>query len=107
MKHANNMREKVDRADNAGATAKKAAEKKRSSSRLEHENDRIEIGKGMANAGVGIRAVGSMPHLDSSKHAEELVAGPKKAGADEKKTWIKGSSESKKMGGSHSVKGKL
>ncbi len=107
MKHANNIREKICRADNAGLTAKKAAEEKRSSSRLEHKNDRIEIGKGTVNAGVGVRAMGNMPYLESSKHTEEEVAIPKKTGADEKKTWIKGSSESKKIGSRHCVKGKL
>jgi hypothetical protein len=104
--HANNMREKVDRTDNAGAIAKKAAEEKRKTAHLDERNDRIEVGKGVANAGVGMRAVGNTPHFDKPMVAEEEVA-PKKADANDRRTWIGGSSESKKMGGSHSVKGKL
>ena len=105
--HANNMREKVDRTDNAEAIAKKAAEAKRRTTNLDGRIDRIEVGKGVANAGVGMRAVGNTPHGENPLVAEEAVVAPKKADVNDKRTWIGGSSESKKMGGSHSVKGKL
>jgi hypothetical protein len=117
MKHANNMREKVARDDNAEASAKKAAEEKRGTAHLGNKNDSIVIGKGVANAGVGgdrmVRPVERMAPCESSKEdiapensAEGSGAGQKKVGGN-KSTWIKGSSESKKMGGSHNVKAKL
>ena len=116
MKHANNIREKVSRTDNAGATAKKAAEEKRNTTHPDSKNDRIEIGQGTAHAGVGNRMVapsermapfdGSKDDKETDVSNEEGVSEPKKVRA-KKNTWIKGSSESKKMGGSHSVKGKL
>jgi hypothetical protein len=100
------MREKVDRTDNAEAIAKKAADEKRKTFHVDERNDRIEVGKGVAHAGVGMRAVGNAPHVENPTVAEEAVA-PKKADANDKRTWIGGSSESRKKGGSHSVKGKL
>jgi hypothetical protein len=116
MKHANNMREKVTRTDNAEASAKKAAEEKRVTAHLDNRNDRIEIGKGVANAGVGgNRMVGPADRMapfegtkggDEAESAEETATG-KKAGTSHKSTWIKGSSESKKLGGSQNVKAKL
>jgi hypothetical protein len=105
--HANNMREKVDRTDNAEAIAKKAAEEKRRTVHLDGRNDRIEVGKGVANAGVGMRAVGNTPHAENPLPGEEVAIPAKKTDANDRRTWIGGSSESKKMGGSHSVKGKL
>jgi hypothetical protein len=108
MKHANNMREKVDRADNAEAIAKKAAVEKRGLSHPDQKSGRIEVGKGVANVGVGMRAVGYNAHAEiPPEAAAEVATAPKKAVANDKRTWIGGSSESKKMGGSHSVKGKL
>jgi hypothetical protein len=117
MKHSNNMREKVSRTDNAGAVAKKAAEEKRVTSRSENKNDRIEIGNGVAHAGVGgshtVGPIERMAPFESTKESkeegkaeEEVENAPKKSGTS-KSSWIKGSSESKKLGGSHSVKGKL
>jgi hypothetical protein len=117
MKHANNMREKVARVDNAEASAKKAAEEKRGTAILGNKNDRIVIGKGVANAGVGgdrmVRPVERMAPFESSEEnvspedaTEGSGAGQKKVGGN-KSTWIKGSSESKKMGGSQNVKAKL
>jgi hypothetical protein len=113
MKHANNMREKVTRTDNAEASAKKAAEEKRVTAHLDNRNDRIEIGKGVANAGVGgNRMVGPVERTapfegtkgsDEPESTEEAATGKK----SHKSTWIKGSSESKKMGGSQNVKAKL
>ena len=115
MKHANNMREKVTRTDNAEASAKKAAEEKRGTAHLDNRNDRIEIGKGVANAGVGgNRMVGPAERMapfegtrgsdEPESPAEETATGKK---ASHKSTWIKGSSESKKLGGSQNVKAKL
>lgn len=116
MKHANNIREKVDRADNAGATAKKAAEKKRNAANPENRNDRIVIGEGAAHAGLGGgRMVGPLERMapfegskndQDSRIGSDEVAGSKKSGK-QKNSWIKGSSESKRMGGGHNVKGKL
>ena len=106
MKHANNMREKVDRTDNAEAIAKKAAEEKRKITHLDGRNDRIEVGKGVANAGLGMRAGGNTQRSENPLVADSTVA-TKKADTNDRRTWIGGSSESKKMGGSHSVKGKL
>ncbi len=115
MKHANNMREKITRTDNAEASAKKAAEEKRVTAHLDNRNDRIEIGKGVANAGVGgNRMVGPAERMapfegakgsDEPESAVEETATGKKA--SHKSTWIKGSSESKKLGGSQNVKAKL
>ena len=112
------MREKVTRTDNAEASAKKAAEEKRVTAHLDDKDDRIGIGKGVANAGVGgNRMIGPAERMapydcrkasdESENAAEETTDGTKKAGASHKNTWIKGSSESKKMGGSHNVKAKL
>jgi hypothetical protein len=116
MKHANNMREKVTRMDNAEATAKKAAEEKRGTANLDDNKGRIEIGKGGASPGTGrIGMVGPterMAPYDGAKaingpeEVAEVTGSQKKEGRN-KSTWIKGSSESKKMGGSHNVKGKL
>lgn len=114
MKHSNNMRDKITPKDNAGAVAKKAAEEKRVTARLDSNHDRIEIGTGAARAGMGgERAVGpgermapySGPKDAEQGRAEEAETGPKKARS--KTSWIKGSSESKRMGGEHNVKGKL
>jgi hypothetical protein len=115
MKHSNNMREKITPKDNAGAVAKKAAEEKRVTARLDNSSDRIEIGTGAAHAGMGgnqkVGPVERMAPSSAPKNAEkegaveEEETGPKKARS--KSSWIKGSSESKKMGGSHNVKGKL
>lgn len=70
----------------------------------------------MAHAGVGNRMVtpsermapfvGSKDDKKTGVTIGEGVSEPKKA-RPKRNTWIKGSSESKKMGGSHSVKGKL
>ena len=68
--HANNMREKVDRTDNAEAIAKKAAEAKRRITNLDGRNDRIEVGKGVANAGVGMRATGNTLDVENPLVAE-------------------------------------
>jgi hypothetical protein len=115
MKHSNNMREKITPKDNAGAIAKKAAEEKRVTARLDNNSDRIEIGTSAAHAGMGgNQKVGPgerMTPFGGSKDAEkegsdiEDEIGQKKARS--KTSWIKGSSESKRMGGSHNVKGKL
>ena len=105
--HANNMREKVDRTDNAEKVAKKAAEEKRKTLNLDGKSDKIEVGKGVANAGVGMRVTGSAAQVDMPPEAEAVVGTSKRAALNEKRTWIGGSSEGKKMGGSHNVKGKL
>jgi hypothetical protein len=105
--HANNMREKVDRTDNAEAIAKKAAEEKRKTFSVDDRKDRIEVGKGVANAGVGMRMTGSAAPVEIPIEAEAVVGTSKRAALNEKRTWVGGSSEGKKMGGSHNVKGKL
>jgi hypothetical protein len=117
MKHSNNMREKVTRLDNAEATAKKAAEGRKGVAHMDPDKGRIEIGKGVANAGVGSgRMIGPLERLapfeePKSRNEQVGVSGgatavQKKAGGN-KSTWIKGSSESKKIVGNHTVKGKL
>ena len=115
MKHANNMREKITRTDNAEASAKKAAEEKRVTAHLDNRNDRIEIGKEVAHAGVGgNRTVGPaerMAPFEGTKLSDEPVGATEETAsskkASRKSTWIKGSSESKKLGGSQNVKAKL
>jgi hypothetical protein len=117
MKHINNIRDKVGiRSDNPGVGAKKLSGEDKGIVILDKKKDSIEIGKGVENAGVGAgRATGremGVSHIDRSndtagKVAEDDPIGTKKAGADEKKTWIKGSVGSKKNSGSQNVKGKL
>lgn len=83
---------------------------------MDDSSDRIEIGTGSAHAGMGgnqkMGPAERMTPFSASKVAEkegnapeEDETGLKKARS--KTSWIKGSSESKKMGGSHNVKGKL
>jgi hypothetical protein len=105
--HANNMREKVDRTDNAEKVAKKAAEQKRKAQGLDAGKDKIEVGQGVANVGMGMRATGNTAQTSVSPEAEPAAGTSKRAALNEKRTWIGGSSEGKKMGGSHNVKGKL
>ncbi|HEY3420653.1 MAG TPA: hypothetical protein VGK23_08890 [Methanomassiliicoccales archaeon] len=114
MKHSNNMREKPTRKDNAEATAKKAAVEKRGSAHLGSDNDRIEIGKGEANSGVGVnRMIGPSERMAPFEDANPVVSSKDTTVETEHKkernrsTWIKGSSESKKMSKDHNVKGKL
>ncbi len=94
----------MDRADNAEAVAKKAAERKRM--RPDNRSDRIEIGTGTANVGIGAgRAIG--PELSPPvKHIEADKGQSEKKGTSEKTTWIKGSTDSKKMG-NRNVKSQL
>ncbi len=103
MKHANNIRDKTGpRADNAEAEAKRAAKGEKGVTNMDKKKGPIEIGKGTEYAGVGVMRSSA----EAVAHSEEAVSG-KRAGANENKAWIKGSSETKKKGGSQNVKGKL
>ncbi len=115
MKHSNNMRERVTRMDNAEAAAKRAAEVKRGAANMDNNPDRIEIGTGASHPGAGVNSMvgpaerlapyDSKKAIDQGEGAIEGTSGQKK---DRKKSsWIKGSSESKRIGGDHNIKGKL
>ena len=104
MRHKNNMRDKVGTREDGPVVGTKKVTVEKGMVHLDKKKDTIEIGKGMENAGVGAkRAMDEMESMPSSDEA----AGTKSTGSNVKSSWIKGSSESKKMGGSQNVKAKL
>lgn len=105
VRHKNNMRDKVDTRENSPVLGvKKGTGEEKSVVHLDKRKDTIEIGKGMENAGVGAKR--AMDEMESMPSSEEAV-GTKSTGSNVKSSWIKGSSESKKLGGSQNVKAKL
>jgi hypothetical protein len=115
MKHKNNMREKPSiKAELPVTHEKKVTGEGTSIPNLDKKKDRIEIGSGTEHAGLGARMQASeadgVAHMNISKKStgrgvEETSVGAKSVG--EKKAWLKGSYESKKIIGNKNVKGKL